>query len=261
MGGAVGDGDVFRFALQYGFESIHGVATHVSQSDVKVDGFTKIELPVFILVVDDLVVEDDVRSIGWNDTHDGFIAQVVLTCHDEVDFGRGHLGNEMDGLRVASSFSDGEDIPTAFHIFLHEANYAAFRGGDADFAQAGKYHFRMNYFHLLRHLRVDAKESVAVGGEHGVSNVFVLGVVGPGTLSQEILTCHIAESRHPVARVFGEWTIGRHEIAVKEVIDTPNICVVDERVGDMGRAEQTYGAGILTIVSTAHPFLCEAVAV
>ena len=260
MGGAVGDGDVFRFGLQHGFESVHCNATDILQGDVEVDGLAKIKLSVFILVVDDLVVEDDVRTVCRDDTHDGFIAQVVLTGHNEVDFGWGHLGLKLDGLWVASGFGDGEDFPTAFRIGLYQADDAAFRGGDAHFSQTSEYHFRMNDFHFLRHLRVDAQEGIAVGGEHGIGDVLAFRVVRPVALGEEILAGHVTKSGHPVTCVGRVWTVGGHEVAVEEVVNTPNVGVVNERIGNLGRTEHADGTCILTIEGTTHPFLSEAVA-
>ena len=134
---------------------------------------------VVVLVVDDLVVVNDVGTVGGDDTHDSLITQVVLSRYNEVDFGRRHLRGKLDVLRVASGFGNGEDVPSTIGVFLHQANHAACRGCDADFAQTGNDDFRMGDFHFLRHLGVDAEEGVAVGGEHSVGNVFVVSVVRP----------------------------------------------------------------------------------
>ena len=259
LGGAVGDGDVFRLGLQHGFEGVHRVAAHVLHGDVETDGLAEVELVVAVVVVDDLAVVNDVRSVGGNHAHHGFIAEVVLSGDDEVDLGGRHLGDELDVLRVASGSGHGQNLPTAFAVVFHQADCAAFRGCDIDFAQTSDNNFGMNDFHLLGHLRVDAQECVAVGGEHGVGDVLAFRVVGPVALGEEVFSGYVAKGRQPVAGVGGIGAEGGHEVAVEEVIDAPNVGIVDEGIGGLGGAEQAYCASVLTVEGAAHPGLGEAV--
>ena len=81
-------------------------------------------------------------------------------------------------------------------------------------------------------------------------------------MGEEVLSGHVAESRHPVTSLGCgrlERTVGRHEVAIKEVVDTPNESIVDEGVGGLSGAEDTHGTGVLAIVGAAHPSLGEAV--
>ena len=259
LGGAVGDGDVFRLGLQHGFEGVHRVATDVLHGDVEVDGLAEVELLVAVVVVDDLAVVNDVGAVGRDHAHHGFIAQVVLSGDDEVDLSGWHLGHKFDVLWVASGGGHGQDLPTTFAIVFHQADHAALRGGNADFTQPSDNHFRMRDFHFLRHLGVDAQERVAVGGEHGVGDVLVLGVVGPVALGEEIFSGHVAEGGHPVAGVGGVRAKGGKEVTVEKVVDAPNVGIVDERIGGLGGAEQTYCASVLAVEGATHPGLGEAV--
>ena len=84
---AVVDGDVIRSGSQHCLKSIHVLRADILQGDVEVDGFTEVELVVVVLVVEYLAVENDVRTIGWDDAHHSLVAEVVLTRHDKVDFG------------------------------------------------------------------------------------------------------------------------------------------------------------------------------
>ncbi|KWW30843.1 MAG: hypothetical protein F083_2769 [bacterium F083] len=115
--------------------------------------------------------------------------------------------------------------------------------------------------HHLRHLGVNTQEGVAVGGEHGVGDILFSRVVGPVALGEEVLASHVAKSGHPVAGVGSKWTIGRHEVSVKEVVDTPDVGIVDEGIGRLGGAEHTDGTCVLTIIGTTHPRFAEAVLV
>ena len=259
LGGAVGDGDVFRLGLQHGFEGLHRVAAHVLHGDVEVDGLAEVELVVAVVVVDDLAVVNDVGAVSWDDTHHGLIAEVVLSGDDEVDLGGRHLGHKLDVLRVACGGGHGQDFPTAFAVVFHQADCAAFRGGDADFTQTSDNNFGMNDFHLLGHLRVDAQECIAVSSEHGVGDVFAFRVVGPVALGEEVFAGHVAKGRQPVAGVGGIGAEGGHEVTVEEVIDAPNVGIVDEGIGGLGGAEQAYCASVLTVEGAAHPGLGEAV--
>ena len=131
------------------------------------------------MVVDNLVVEHDVWTIGRNYTHYGFIAQIVLSSHDEVNFGRWHLRDKLDGLRVASGFGYCKDLPTPFSVFFHKADHTAFGSSDGDFTETSDDDFGMHDIHFLRHLCVNAQESITVSSEHGIGDVLVIGVVGP----------------------------------------------------------------------------------
>lgn len=94
--------------------------------------------------------------------------------------------------------------------------------------------------------------------EHGIGDVFVVCIIWPCTLVEEIFASHVTESRKPVARIGCIWTIIGHEVRIKQVVDAPNESVVDEGIGNFGRAEKTYSTGIFTIVGATHPCFAEA---
>ena len=182
-----------------------------------------------------------------------YIAELVLFSGYNGDLSICRLCLESDALCFACSSGYGKDV-----IIACQGDDCTLWGTDID-AGGGRSDLRwMVNGHGSGHLREECQEGIAVGGKHLIGDGFVLGVVWPVALGEEIFARHIAECRSPVAFVIGVRTIGGHELRVVLVVHAPYVCIVDERIRGLGGSYATHGTSVLSVAGAAHESLNEA---